>query len=99
MRKVLSSLFLLSLSLSVFAGKPYSTGETSIGTLLNDPQAKAILEKYLPETISNPQFTMAHGFTLVFIQGFDQTGELTDENLARIETELAALPSEESGKE
>ena len=55
------------------------------------PNARKVLEKYLPETISNPQFSMAGGMTLAFVAGFDQTGELTAENLEKIEQELAAL--------
>lgn len=95
MKKLISALFLTTISLSVWAGAQYSVQETNIGTLLNDPQARAVLEKHLPKTISNPQFTMAHGFTLAFIQSFDQVGELTDETLEEIDAELAALGTDE----
>lgn len=71
-----------------------STSESKITDLMENPEARAILEKYLPEVISNDQFSMAGSFTLKFIQSFDQTGEITDENLEKIDRELAALGSD-----
>ena len=94
MKTLLSALILSATCLVAFAGQKYSTEETDIATLLADPQAQAILEKYLPQTISNPQFSMAHSFTLAFISSFDQTGELTDENLAKIDAEFAVLAAD-----
>lgn len=40
------------------------TLDTQLGTLLDDPTAKAIIEKYLPGVSANPMVAMARGFTL-----------------------------------
>ncbi len=95
MQKLAITLAFLWLSLSTLAAAVYTVEETPIGTLMKDPQAHAILEKYLPKTISNDQFPMAYSFTLRFISSYDQTGELTEENLNKIDTELSALESRE----
>jgi len=63
---------------------------TSIGDLLDNPQAKAVLEKHIPEMIANPQFEMARGMTLKQIQGFAGDA-LSDDKLAAINAELAKL--------
>ena len=52
------------------ASAPYSTAETDLGTLLDDPASKAILDKYLPTLIASPQIDMARGMTLKQLQGF-----------------------------
>ncbi len=92
-RLLIGTLFSLA-SLSASAGGPYSVSETDIGTLMEDPAARAILETYLPDTVSNEQFGMSYGFTLEFIQGFDPSGEISDENLSKIDAALKALPAE-----
>ena len=94
MKKTLLILSLLTFSFSAFTAEVYTTDATDIGTLMADPAAKAILEKYLPNTIANSQFSMAHSFTLEFIKGFDQTGELTDANMEKISEELGKLSAE-----
>ena len=43
------------------------TLDTTLGTLLDDPQAKAVLEQYLPGITSNPLVAMAKGMTLNMI--------------------------------
>lgn len=91
MKRLLFVAFLVVMSLSAFAGEKYTTADTDIGTLMEDPKAKAILEKHIPETIKNSQFSMAYSFTLSFIQTFDQVGELTDETMAAIDADFTAL--------
>ena len=67
-----------------------STTDTTIGDLLDNPAAKAVLAKHIPEMISNAQIDMARSMTLKQIQGF--AGEaLTDEVLAKIDIDLAAI--------
>lgn len=74
------------------AHKPYSTAETTIGELLDDPAAKAVLVKYVPDLANNPQMEMARGMTLKQIQGF--AGDmLSDETLGKIDADLAKLPA------
>ena len=78
---------------SAFAEAPakYSTGETDIGTLLDNPATKAILVKLLPGFADNPQIDMARSMTLKQIQGFAGDA-LSDEKLAAVDTELAKVP-------
>ncbi len=68
-----------------------STSTTSIGTLLDNPTTKAIVTKYLPELVSNPQIEMARGMTLKQIQSYS-SDTVTDEVLEKIDAELAKLP-------
>lgn len=68
----------------------YSTSETDIGTLLDDPAAKAIIDKYIPGMTSNEQIEMARSMTLKAIQTYAPE-DVTDERLAKIDAELANL--------
>lgn len=40
------------------------TLDTTLGTLLDDPQAKAVLDQYVPGISSNPMVGMLKGLTL-----------------------------------
>ena len=40
------------------------TLDTTLGTLLDDPQAKAVLDSYLPGVADNPMVAMAKGMSL-----------------------------------
>jgi hypothetical protein len=91
MRKLVLAFVFTCLSFPALAAAVYTVEETDIGTLMDDPQSRAVLEKYLPKTITNAQFPMAYSFTLRFISAHDQTGELTEENLEKIEVELSKL--------
>lgn len=68
----------------------YSTASTDIGTLLDNPQTRAVLDKHLPSFAGNPQIAMARAMTLRQIQSF-ASDMLTDEVLARIDADLAAI--------
>lgn len=70
----------------------YTTAETDIGTLLDDPASKAVLVKNLPGFADNPQIEMARSMTLKQIQGFAGDA-LSDEKLAAVDAELAKLPA------
>ena len=73
------------------AAAAYSTANTSIGDLLDNPATKAVLEKHIAQFVDNPQIDMARGMTLRQIQSF--AGDvLTDEVLARIDADLAKVP-------
>ena len=92
---LLTAIFFFSLFCQpLWADEPYSTEETDIGTLMDDPKSRAILEKYMPKNISDSQFSMARMFTLTFIQAHDRHGELTDENLDKMDAEFAELAKE-----
>ncbi|MEP6869485.1 MAG: hypothetical protein ABJA20_13305 [Novosphingobium sp.] len=68
----------------------YTTTETKLGTLLDDPAAKAIVDKYIPGLSASPQIDMARGMTLKQIQALAPTS-VKDEQLAQVQTELAKL--------
>ena len=73
------------------AASAYSTATTDIGTLLDDPAAKAVLVKHLPEIASSEQVDMVRSMTLKDVQGF-APDKVTDQALADIDAELAKLP-------
>ena len=68
----------------------YMTADTDIGTLLDDPAAKAIVEKHIPGMTTNEQIDMARGMTLRAVQQYSPD-EVTDERLAAIDAEFATL--------
>lgn len=73
------------------AAEHYSTSTTDIGTLLDDPAAHAIVDKYLPGVLSGDQIDMARSMTLKDIQQFGPD-RITDKALAQIDAEFAKLP-------
>ena len=52
------------------------TLDTTLGTLLDDPQAKAVLDSYLPGISSNPLAAMAKGMSLKMILSMPQAAQL-----------------------
>lgn len=74
------------------AAVAYKSDTTPIGVLLDDPAAKAVLEKIVPPLVANPQIEMARPMTLKMVQQFSG-GLLTDELLGQIDAELAKLPA------
>jgi len=69
----------------------YTTADTEIGTLLDDPAAKAIIAKNIPGFVENGQVEMARGMTLRTIQSF-APDDVTEDRLKQIDAELAKLP-------
>lgn len=69
----------------------YTVTDTDIGTLLDDPAAKAVLEKHIPGFSANPQVDLARSMTLKSVQSF-AADVLTDDALAKIDADLAKLP-------
>lgn len=70
----------------------YSAGDTPIGTLLDDPAARAILDKYVPMIARSPRPEMVRPMTLRSIQGY-ALSVLSDGTLDKIDAELASLPA------
>lgn len=66
------------------------SSETDLGTLLDNPAAKAVLEKHIPTIVSNPQMEMARALSLKQIQGYAGDA-LSDETLAKIDADLAKI--------
>ena len=73
------------------AAQHYTTSDTDIGTLLDDPAAHAIVDKYLPGVLSGDQIDMARSMTLKAIQPY-AADRISDKALADIDAELAKLP-------
>lgn len=73
----------------------YNSLTTLIGTLLDDPAARAVLRKHIPDMIGNSQFAMARGITLSELGAFVPQ-RLTPAVLEAIDAELPAIPA--SGK-
>jgi len=75
------------------ASPKYTTAGTPLGTLMDDPDAKAVLEAHIPALVANEQIQMARQITLKDIQGFAPQ-VLSDETLAAIDADLAKIGSE-----
>jgi para-nitrobenzyl esterase len=73
------------------AAPAYTVADTDIGTLLDDPAAKAVLDKNIPGFSANPQIDMARSMTLKAVQAY-AADKLTDEALAKVDADLAKLP-------
>jgi cytochrome P450 len=73
------------------SGSHYSTAETKIGSLLADPAAKAVLDKYFPGVSTDKRITMGKGMTLRAVQKFAPS-LFTNEALDAVDAALAELP-------
>lgn len=76
---------------AVASADRYSTSSTEIGTLLDDPAAKAVIEKHIPGMTTNEQVDMARGMTLKDVQQYSPDA-ITDKVLAETDADLAKLP-------
>lgn len=63
---------------------------STLGDLLANDAAKAVLDKYVPGFSTNPMTGMASGFTLTQLAGFPQAN-ISSENLASIVSDLASI--------
>ncbi len=52
------------------------TLDTTLGTLLDNPQAKAVIDQYLPGVSTHPMVAMAKGMTLKMILSMPQAAQL-----------------------
>jgi hypothetical protein len=52
------------------------TLDTPIGTLLDDPRAKPIIEKYIPNAYTNPMLVMAKGMTINMVLAMPQAAQM-----------------------
>lgn len=69
----------------------YSTTSTEIGVLLDDPAARAVLDKHIPGMTTNEQVDMARSMTLKSIQQYSPD-IITDTVLAAVDADFAKLP-------
>ncbi|HEX7873290.1 MAG TPA: hypothetical protein VF475_10295 [Sphingobium sp.] len=74
------------------AASAYSVESTDIGTLLDNPATKAVLDKYLPGFSSNPQIDMARSMTLKTVQQYSPD-TMTDATLEKVQADLAKVPA------
>lgn len=74
---------------AAMADGPKYTIESTMGDLLDNPQAHAILAKYLPDVVSSPQIDQGRAFTLHQLQQF--LPNLTDDLLKQIGDELSKV--------
>ena len=58
---------------SAIAQVHYSTSETDIGTLLDDPAAREVINKHIPGFSAKDQIDMARPLTLKALQQYDAT--------------------------
>jgi para-nitrobenzyl esterase len=72
------------------AANVYTTTDTTIITLLNDPAARAIIDKDLPGLSNNPKIDMIHDWTLRQVQQY-APDKFTDERLAVVDADLATI--------
>ncbi len=69
----------------------YSTADTPIGTLLDDPAAVVIIDKIIPGFSKREGVDQARPVTFQAIQAY-VPDEFTDERLAKMDEEFAKLP-------
>lgn len=64
--------------------------DTKFGTLLENPQARAIIEKYLPGVSTHPMVAFAKGMTLNAILAVPQASQqgLTREKVEQVLAEI-----------
>jgi hypothetical protein len=70
--------------------KSFSVATSTIGDLLDNPAAKAVFVKYLPDVASNPDIDQGRAMTLPEIVQY--VPDLTPDKLAAIDADLKALP-------
>ena len=69
------------------------SADDNMKTLLQSPEAVAVLERHFPKILKNPALQMTSGMTLRAVARFARSG-LTPELLAQIDEELRALPDD-----
>jgi len=69
----------------------YSIQTTTLGELADNPQTKAIFEKYFPEVLHHPQFNEGLGLTLPEVVQY-LPDVVTPPKLAAMDEELKAIP-------
>ena len=102
MRKTLMAMTLASLAAGPILATPtfaqaqtsaqYSVTDTTVGKLIDDPAAAAVLQKLIPTIWANDMFQSAgRDLTLKAIQQYEAV--LTDEKLAEIQAALDNIPA------
>jgi para-nitrobenzyl esterase len=79
-------------SMPGMAAKP-SVKTTTIGDLLANPAAKAVIEKDLPGLTADPRLQQAMGMTLTDIEPYSD-GKITDDVLSKVQADFDAIPAQ-----
>ena len=69
----------------------WSTANSTIGELLDNPATHAVLEKDIPVIVHSPQIDSARTMTLVDIQSY-APDDLSDAKLGQVDKDLAKIP-------
>ena len=66
------------------------TLDTTLGTLLDDPKAKVVVEKYVPGISTNPMIAMVKGMTLNNLLALPQAAQfgITKEKVEHVLVEI-----------
>ena len=92
-KMILAGLAGLSIALAsgaAMADDKLSVDATPIADLADKPETKAVLDKDLPGLTAHPAFEQFKGMTLKALQPMSG-GNLTDEQLAKVQADLDAL--------
>jgi len=73
------------------AAKP-TVDKTTIGDLLANPAAKAVVDKDLPGLTTDPRLQQAMGMTLKDIEPYSE-GKIDDAALAKVQADFDAIPA------
>jgi len=68
----------------------YTTAATTVGQIIDDPAAKAVVDKHLPGLLASTHIDMARDMTLKTLQQF-APDRVSDEALASIDADFARL--------
>jgi para-nitrobenzyl esterase len=80
---------LLATASPAAAQAPAYSSKSTVGALLDEPEARAVLVKYIPEVVSDPRIDQGRDFAL---EGLAQyVPALTPELLAKIDADLAKV--------
>ena|SRR5260221_8659517 len=66
------------------------TLETPIEVIVANPRGEAVINKYIPKLLTNPNYGAFKGMSLKTLAMFSR-GQLTDEKLALVKADLGAL--------
>ncbi len=69
----------------------YSIKTSKLGELIDNPQTKAIFEKYFPEVVNHPQINEGLDLTMPDVVQY-LPDVVTPEKLAAMDAELKAIP-------
>lgn len=84
-----------AMTVPAFAQAPAATqaaafsADSTMGDLMGNAGARAVLERHIPEVVGNPQISQAASMTLRQLAQYVST--LTEEKLTEINTDLAAV--------